>query len=94
MDRPTLAPATVTLDVTTDDALHLRRRLQARPEMHTTAVLPGGVLLEDGPEATTYHFPVAGAWAATGEGDDLRLAHPAGHVLTVRDGRVQITLAK
>ena len=94
MDRPTTAPGSLTLDVTPDDALHLRRRLQARPEIQTTAILAGGAILEDGPDATTYHFHVPGDWAPVPAAEGLRLEHAAGHVLSIRDGRVQLTLAK
>lgn len=94
MDRRTTAPGSLTLDVTTDDALNLRRRLQARPEIRTTSVLAGGAILEDGPETTTYHFHVPGSWTQVGHGDEVRLVHGAGHELTIRDGRVQLTIAK
>lgn len=94
MDHATKAPGSVTLDVTAGDALQLRRRLQERPEIHTTAVLPGGAILEDGPEATRYHFHVPGTWSQVAHGDEVRLEHSAGHVLLIRDGRVQLTIAK
>jgi hypothetical protein len=94
MDRALMTPGTLTLDVSPDDALNLRRRLQAREEIRTTAVLPGGAILEDGPDATTYHFHVPGEWSRTEAGDGIRLEHAAGHVLTVRDGRVQLQIAK
>lgn len=94
MEHLTTAPATLTLDVTADDALNLRRRLQACPEIHTTSVLAGGALLEDGPDTTTYHFHVPGAWTQAAHGDEVRLEHAAGHVLTIRNGRVQLTIAK
>lgn len=94
MDRPTTAPGSLTLDVTRDDALNLRRRLQAQPEIHTTSVLAGGAILEDGPNTTIYHFHVPGTWTQASQGDAFRLEHEAGHVLTIRDGRVQLTLAK
>lgn len=94
MDRAATAPASLTLDVTPDDALNLRRRLQARPEIQTTAVLAGGAILEDGPDATSYHFHVPGDWTPVAASEGVRLEHPAGHVLSIRDGRVQLTIAK
>ncbi len=94
MERPTTAPGSLTLDVTTDDALNLRRRLQARAEIHTTSVLAGGAILEDGPDTTKYHFHLPGSWTQTGQGEEVRLEHAAGHVLMIRDGRVQLTIAK
>lgn len=89
-----MTPDTLTLDVKPADARDLRRRLQARTDVFTTAVLPGGAIVEDGPDALNYHFHVPGAWAVEEAGADLRLTNEAGHVLTVREGRIQLTLAK
>ena len=70
------------------------RRLQATGPLFTTAILPGGAIVEDGPEAINYHFHVPGGWAVEQDGSDLRLTNDAGHALTIRDGRIQLTLAK
>lgn len=89
-----MSPDSMTLEAPTADARNLRRRLQATGPLFTTAILPGGAIVEDGPEALNYHFHVPGNWEMNQIGDDMRLTHAAGHVLTIREGRIQLTLAK
>lgn len=89
-----MSPETLTLDVAPADTGNLRRRLQATGPLFTAAILPGGAIVEDGPEALQYHFQAQGHWSVDQAGEDVRLTSDTGHTLTIRDGRIQLTLAK
>ena len=89
-----MSPDTMTRDVAPADARNLRRRLQATGPLFTTAILPGGAIVEDGPNGLSYHFHVQGNWSIDQTGADLLLTTDTGHTLSSRDGRIQLTLSK
>lgn len=89
-----MSPDTMTLEVAPADARNLRRRLQATGPLFTTAILPGGAIVEDGPDVLKYHFHVQGSWSIDQTGGDVRMTSDTGHTLTIRDGRIQLSLLK
>ena len=92
METSTIAP-TITLDVFSD-ATSLRQRLRERNAATVASLLPGGLILEDAPEALTYRLGAVGGWQLVESGETVRLVSAEGHELTVRDGHLTLAIAK
>lgn len=85
---------TLTVDVYAEEPVDLRRRLRDRAQETFVSMLPGGMVLTESAETHTYSLAGITGWTAVGEGAEVRLETPDGHVLLVRDGRLVLTIAK
>jgi hypothetical protein len=92
MELATLVTPKVTLDVYPAAPTDLRSRLRAQTT--TASLLPGGMILEESPEAVTYRMAVAGNWRVELEGDDICLINPEGATVRVADGKLSLTISK
>lgn len=92
MELATLATPKVTLDVYPAAPTDLRSRLRATTT--TASLLPGGMILEESPEAVTYRMAVPGTWRVEFDGEDICLTNPEGASVRVADGKLSLTIAK
>ncbi|HEY9721664.1 MAG TPA: hypothetical protein V6D47_06600 [Oscillatoriaceae cyanobacterium] len=81
---------TITLDVHTA-APEWRRRLRAQA---MTAVLPGGLALEEGDDEVSYRLETPSAWTMREVPGGWCLEAADGQRLTIADGALTLTIAK
>jgi hypothetical protein len=92
METATLTTPKVTLDVY-PAASDLRSRLRTQSAT-PASLLPGGMILEESPEALVYRMAMPGAWRVEREGEDLCLTNAEGATVRVHDGKLSLTIAK
>jgi hypothetical protein len=91
---PVKTAPTVTLDVFEAAPVDLRSRLRAQPVTTAASLLPGGMILEESPEALVYRLAMAGAWRVETTGAEIRLTNDEGVTVQVVDGRLSLAIAK
>ena len=86
MDMATLTAPKVTIDVYPTQSTDLRRRLREQSPTVAASLLPGGMILEEAPEALVYRMAMSGVWRVEMHGDDICLSNAQGAQVRVGDG--------
>jgi hypothetical protein len=95
MEMATLTAPKVTIDVyPTAPSTDLRRRLREQSPTMAASLLPGGMILEESPEALVYRLAMSGVWRVELDGEDICLSNAQGAQVRVSDGKLSLTIAK